>query len=86
MLFPEAPSIKHVKLFLQWLVRYSVSLIEDKITNVTLRNYLSTLKRAVKDHTNYQYNRAQNQVLAAVCIASTHCSTIAHTHTTSTSS
>jgi hypothetical protein len=86
MLFPEAPSIEHVKLFLQWLVRCSVGLIEDKMTDVTLGNYLSALKRAVKDHTNYQYNRAQNQVLAAVCIASTRCSTVAHTHITSTSS
>jgi hypothetical protein len=53
MLFLEAPSIKHVKLFLQWLVCCSVSLIKDKMTDVILGNYLSTLKRAVKDYTNY---------------------------------
>jgi hypothetical protein len=53
MLFLEAPSIEHVKLFLQWLVRCSVGLIEDKMTDVTLGNYLSALKRAVKDYTNY---------------------------------
>jgi hypothetical protein len=40
------------------------------MTDVTLGNYLSALKRAVKSHTNYQYNRLQNQDLAAVSIAS----------------
>jgi hypothetical protein len=37
------------------------------MTDVTARNYLSCLKRAVKNHTNYQYNVAQNNEIGAVC-------------------
>jgi hypothetical protein len=59
----------HIKLFLRRLVRCSVGLIEDKITDVTLGNYLSSFKRAIKDHTNHRYSREENQILAAVRIA-----------------
>lgn len=61
-----------IELFLRWLVRCSVGQIDEKMTDVTLGNYLSVLKRAIKFHTNYQYNGAQNQKLAAVCIATCH--------------
>lgn len=70
--FLTAPSIEHVKLFLQWLVRGSVGLIDEKMTDVTLKNYLAVLKRAVKAHTGYQYSKEDNQILAAVRIATVH--------------
>jgi hypothetical protein len=65
-LFVRTPSVKQIKLFLQWLVQDSNGQINSKITNITAKNYLSSLKRAIKDYTNYQYNAMQNNEIAAV--------------------
>ena len=76
--FSEAPSVDTIELFLRWLIRLSNGQIDEKMTDVTLGNYLSAFKRAIKDHTNYQYNSAQNKVLAYVCITASHYSSNTH--------
>lgn len=43
------------------------------MADVTAKNHLSSLKRATKNHTNYQYNVAQNNEIAAVCHMSECC-------------
>jgi len=70
--FPQAHHVEHIKLFLQWLVRGSIGLLDEKMTDITVGNYLSVLTRAVKLHTYYQYNKLQNQELAAVHLQSLH--------------
>jgi hypothetical protein len=64
--FIEPPSVRDITLYLSWLVRSSCGQIDEKITDVTVGNQLSSLKRAIKIHTNYQYNRAQNDALVSV--------------------
>jgi integrase len=46
-----------------WLAVTRTGQLDEKITDTTLRNRLSSLKQAIKLYTGYQYNSAQNKEL-----------------------
>jgi hypothetical protein len=50
-------------LYLRWLAILRTGLLEDNITNITLRNRLASLKRAIKLYTNRKYNESENAML-----------------------
>ena len=58
--FIQAPTTLHVQLYLEWFAQSRTGLLEDNVTDVTVRNRLACLKRAVKLHTQYQYTPLQN--------------------------
>jgi hypothetical protein len=58
--FVELPSVYQIKLFIRFLAQSRTGLIKDNITTATVQNRLSSLKRAIKLHTHYQYNETQN--------------------------
>jgi hypothetical protein len=61
--FTEPPTVYRIKLFLRWLAKSRTGLLEDNITDTTVRNRLASLKRAVRLHTNHRYSEAENQAL-----------------------
>jgi hypothetical protein len=58
--FVEPPSVYQIKLFIRFLAQSRTGLIKDNITTATVQNRLSSLKRAIKLQTHYQYNETQN--------------------------
>ena len=58
--FVQAPTTLQVQLYLEWFAQTRTGILEENITDVTVRNRLSCLKRAVKLHTQYQYTPLQN--------------------------
>ncbi|KAF2818937.1 hypothetical protein CC86DRAFT_308295, partial [Ophiobolus disseminans] len=50
-------------MFLKWFADTRLGVIEAAVTDVTLGNRLSSLKRAVNMYTNYKYSNLQNRVL-----------------------
>ncbi|CAN9286059.1 unnamed protein product [Alternaria alternata] len=61
--FGEAPAVYRIKMHLFWLAATRTGQLDENITDTTLRNRLSSLKRAIKLYTGYQYNSAQNKEL-----------------------
>jgi hypothetical protein len=55
--------VYRIKLFLRWLAETRTGQLEEIITDTTLRNRLSSLKRAINTHTGRQYNAAENKRL-----------------------
>jgi hypothetical protein len=55
--------LQNIKMHLFWLAATRTGHLDDKITDTTLRNRLSSLRRAIKLYTGYQYNSAQNKEL-----------------------
>ena len=58
--FVQAPTTLQVQLYLEWFAQTRTGILEENITDATVRNRLSCLKRAVKLHTQYQYTQLQN--------------------------
>lgn len=58
--FLQAPSTLFVQLYLEWFAQTRTGLLEENVTDVTVRNRLACLKRAVKLHTQHQYTPLQN--------------------------
>ncbi|KAF2726853.1 hypothetical protein EJ04DRAFT_582424 [Polyplosphaeria fusca] len=58
--FKDVPMTEQIKLFLQWILRVCRGRLEVKITDVTLNNQLSNLKRAVKLYPLHQYTKYQS--------------------------
>ena len=52
-----------IQLFLRWLAETSTGQLEENITDTTVRNRLSSLKRNIKLLTGRQYNSAENKDL-----------------------
>ncbi|KAF1935516.1 hypothetical protein EJ02DRAFT_439182 [Clathrospora elynae] len=62
--FEDGPATVYtIKLHLQWLAKSRTGMLEDNITDTTLNNRLSALKRAIKVHTNYMYSKRDNDDL-----------------------
>lgn len=59
----QLPTLEQVKIFLRWLVRTSVPILDDQITVVTLDNKLSDLKKAIKLHTDFVFPQLWNRDL-----------------------
>jgi integrase len=59
--FTEAPTIYQIKHFLEYFALARVGILEKQITDTTLLNRFNNLKRAIKLHTNHQYNCTQNK-------------------------
>jgi hypothetical protein len=49
----EPPTVYRIQLFLRWFAETRTGQLEDIITDTTLRNHLSSLKRAIKTHTSH---------------------------------
>ena len=58
--FVQAPTTLQVQLYLEWFAQTRTGILEENVTDVTVRNRLSCLKRTVKLHTQYQYTPLQN--------------------------
>src|SRR5690242_11703177 len=58
--FVQAPTTLQIQLYLEWFAQSRTGLLEENVTDVTVRNRLACLKRAVKLHTQYQYTPLQN--------------------------
>ena len=56
----QAPTTLQIQLYLEWIAQTRTGLLEENVTDVTIRNRLACLKRAVKLHTRYQYTPLQN--------------------------
>ena len=56
----EAPTALQINLYLEWFAQTRTGLLEENVTDVTIRNRLSCLKRVIKLHTKYQYTNLQN--------------------------
>ncbi|KAH6864996.1 hypothetical protein BKA58DRAFT_438891 [Alternaria rosae] len=61
--FRQAPSVYRIQLFLRWLAETRTGQLEENITDTTIRNCLSSLKRKIKLLTGRQYNSAENKDL-----------------------
>ncbi|PZD37947.1 DUF3435 domain containing protein [Pyrenophora tritici-repentis] len=59
----SAPTVFRIQLFLRWLAATRTGQLEENITDTTIRNLLSSLKRAIKLYTGYQYSVSQNKDL-----------------------
>jgi hypothetical protein len=55
--------VYRIQLFLRWLAETRTGQLEDIITDTTLRNRLSSLKRAINTYTGRQYNATENKQL-----------------------
>jgi hypothetical protein len=55
--------VYRIQLFLRWLAETRTGQLEDIITDTTLRNRLSSLKRAIKTHTSHQYSASEKKQL-----------------------
>ncbi|KAG9194063.1 hypothetical protein G6011_04098 [Alternaria panax] len=51
--FGEAPAVYRIKMHLFWLAATRTGQLDENITDTTLRNRLSSLKRAIKLYTGY---------------------------------
>jgi integrase len=58
--FVQAPTTLQIQLYLEWFAQSRTGLLDENVTDVTVRNRLACLKRAVKLHTQYQYTPLQN--------------------------
>jgi hypothetical protein len=55
--------VYRIQLFLRWLAETRTGQLEENITDTTIRNRLSSLKRNIKLLTGRQYNSAENKDL-----------------------
>jgi hypothetical protein len=55
--------VYRIQLFLRWLAETRTGQLEQNITDTTIRNRLSSLKRNIKLLTGRQYNSAENKEL-----------------------
>jgi hypothetical protein len=62
-MFRQATSVYHIQLFLRWLAKTRTGRLEENITDTTIQNRLSSLKRNIKLLTGRQYNSAENKDL-----------------------
>lgn len=60
-MFGKAPTVYRIQMYLLWLAKTRTGLLEEKITDTTVRNRLSSLKRAIKLFTRRQYSSAENK-------------------------
>jgi integrase len=60
-MFGKAPTVYRIQMYLLWLAETRTGLLEENITDTTVRNRLSSLKRAIKLFTRRQYSSAENK-------------------------